>query len=75
MDLLSPCSTMKYIVFSKNLRRMRYGVKQKSGMYITEKKSDATIFADRDMAEDFAEEISDIHGKIGMKFEVMEVEK
>lgn len=61
-----------YEVIAQGPGGLRYGHKERAGIYLTDCAEDATAFQSRAEAQEFAEELTDLHGKSGLYFEVKE---
>lgn len=61
-----------YEVIAQGTGGVRYGHKERAGIYLTDSPEDATAFQSRAEAQEFAEELTDLHHKSGLSFEVKE---
>lgn len=62
-----------YEVIAQGSGVLRYGHKERAGIYLTDRAEDATAFQSRAEAQEFAEELTDLHNKSGLYFEVKEI--
>lgn len=63
---------LTYKVVAQGTGGVRYGHKERAGIYLTDSAEDATAFQSRAEAQEFAEELTDLHHKSGLSFEVKE---
>lgn len=62
-----------YEVIARGPCGLMYGHKERAGIYLTDSAEDATAFQSRAEAQEFAEELTDLHHKSGLSFEVKEI--
>lgn len=63
---------LTYKVVAQGTGGVRYGHKERAGIYLTDSAEGATAFQSRAEAQEFAEELTDLHQKSGLSFEVKE---
>ena len=64
-----------YHVVGRGVNGLVYGVKERAGVYITDRAEDGTGFEDAREAQEFAEELTDLLERVGIRFESKEKEK
>lgn len=57
-----------YKVIVQGTGGVRYGHKERAGIYLTDSTGDATAFQSRAEAQEFTEELTDLHHKSGIEF-------
>lgn len=57
-----------YKVVAQGTGGVRYGHKERAGIYLTDSAEDATAFQSVEEAQEFAEELTDLHHKSGIEF-------
>ena len=50
-----------YKVIAQGIGSVRYGHKERAGIYLTDSAEDATAFQSVEEAQEFAEELTDLH--------------
>lgn len=63
---------LTYEVIAQGIGGVRYGHRERAGIYLTDSPEDATAFQSRAEAQEFAEELTDLHHKSDLSFEIKE---